>query len=433
MPMENCDDCRRCLPCPVTTSEPSEGAYPIVKDMGNIWYCTSCFYCEDVCPKGSPREYAIHRRRSEQQTDEQNMAQLQKIREQGHIFPLDEENNELRSLWGLPPLVHPDQQELQRLFDAIIGNHQSFESKPKKVTDKQAKAMTRQEAAKKSEPQIALFLGCIIPYRIPEYELSARQLLQKLGVNYIDLPFSCCGSIMTESHSEELWLVIGGYNLALAEAAGIKTIISLCGGCTGNLRRVNQTLQKESEKREKVNERLKLIGKEYHGTLEVIHFSEFLHQKIEREELSTKILPERKKLLNHLTISVQVPCQVIRPQNSSPSAGLKEQLLTDLLALTTINIQSFPYETLCCGSTLLLYNQSLAYKIAKKRLEILDKLAVDALILGCGNCSMNYKIHQKEYSNTNLATFFFTEILAFAMGFSNQKLEQLIQKKNGLE
>jgi heterodisulfide reductase subunit B len=32
----------------------------------------------------------------------------------------------------------------------------------------------------------AIFLGCTIPARQPNYELSARKTLEKLGVNLVD-------------------------------------------------------------------------------------------------------------------------------------------------------------------------------------------------------------------------------------------------------
>jgi heterodisulfide reductase subunit B len=40
----------------------------------------------------------------------------------------------------------------------------------------------------------ALFLGCTIPARSRQYELSARKVAQKLGVEFVDQEnFICCG------------------------------------------------------------------------------------------------------------------------------------------------------------------------------------------------------------------------------------------------
>ena len=32
-----------------------------------------------------------------------------------------------------------------------------------------------------TKPKFLLFLGCVIPYRLPSYEVSARKVLGKLG------------------------------------------------------------------------------------------------------------------------------------------------------------------------------------------------------------------------------------------------------------
>lgn len=38
------------------------------------------------------------------------------------------------------------------------------------------------------------FLGCAIPYRVSSYEISARKVLFKLGVELVEMPeFNCCG------------------------------------------------------------------------------------------------------------------------------------------------------------------------------------------------------------------------------------------------
>ncbi len=40
----------------------------------------------------------------------------------------------------------------------------------------------------------ALFLGCTIPVRGQNYEMSAREVAKKLDINFVDIPeFSCCG------------------------------------------------------------------------------------------------------------------------------------------------------------------------------------------------------------------------------------------------
>ena len=127
---------------------------------------------------------------------------------------------------------------------------------------------------------------------------------------------------------------------------------------------------------------------------------------------------------------MQIPCQVIRPEKYSPNASLGIKLMDDILTLTGLTTSSYPFETLCCGSSMLQYDEELALKIAKKRIDSLLKRNFDALILGCGNCSMNFNVHQAEYSKVKLPTLFFTEIIDFAFGTSNEIIEKIIKRKS---
>lgn len=427
MPYENCEDCKKCLPCPVTSGNKKEGAYPIVKQSGNIWYCTSCFYCDDVCPEISPREYAIEQRRRTEQESKIMREPLEKIRSFGSIFNINNSINELRVDSGLPVMLQPEIQEINTLFDIILDSETEARTKPKISPKKKPSTVIDRKTA-----SIALFLGCLIPYRVHDYEISARNILKKLEINYLDLPFTCCGSVMCESQSEELWLTIASYNLALAEQSGVKTIITLCGGCAGNLRRINNILQGDKTKLEFVNNFLKKINKKYTGTITIKHFTEFLREVNYKEKIEKLLDHHKNEKLSKLSVGMQIPCQIIRPEKDSPNAFLETKLIEDLLKTTSIKIVHYPYELLCCGSSMLQYDEQIAYEIAKKRINSLLQKGVDAVVLGCGNCSMNYNIHQKEYSSKRLPTLFFTEILDFATGGLNNKINEILKKKNQL-
>ncbi|NHJ87411.1 MAG: hypothetical protein FK734_18255 [Asgard group archaeon] len=426
MPYENCEQCQRCSPCPVTTADKEEGAYPITHNTGDSWYCTNCFYCEDACPDLSPRQYAITRRRTEDQNSERMIEPLEKIQQIGTLFELTPSINNLRQEHDLPILPEINLTELAILYKSVLGEEYNIKEI---ISEEPSREKLRQNNENK-KVKIALFLGCLIPYRVLDYELSARSLLQKMTISFIDLPFSCCGSTMTESKSEELWLVIAAYNLALAKENNIETIIALCGGCSGNLRRVNQMLLEDKEKLALVNKHLASIKKNYNCSVTIKHLSEFLQEKENLEKLDDLLKNQSRRNLKQLSVAVQIPCQVIRPKEYSPSAALGSDLLINLLTKTSIKVIHYPFETLCCGSSMLPYDEEIAYSIAKKRIESLKKRKVDALILGCGNCSMNYNVHQSEYNKgKKIISLFFTEILDYAIGGKNTIIEELLKKK----
>ena len=93
----------------------------------------------------------------------------------------------------------------------------------------------------------AFYQGCLIPYRIPYYETSARKILTEIGIELVDLDFGCCGSQILESRNHGLWLAVAARNIALAEKHDLD-ILTLCGSCTSTLSRVKRLLETEMEK-----------------------------------------------------------------------------------------------------------------------------------------------------------------------------------------
>ena len=167
----------------------------------------------------------------------------------------------------------------------------------------------------------------------------------------------------------------------------------------------------------------------YSGKIIVEHLSEFLSTDQLQMKIKSKRNNKQIQNLSLLKVATQVPCQVIRPAKYSPAAIKGDSLLRDLLAASMITTVKYPFETFCCGSSILPYDEEIALKIAKQRINSLIKHKVDAIIMGCGNCSMNYTVYQNEYSEIYLPALFFTEILAYALGEENAELDVLIEKR----
>jgi heterodisulfide reductase subunit B len=125
----------------------------------------------------------------------------------------------------------------------------------------------------------ALFLGCTIPVRAQNYEMSSREVAKKLGINFVDIPeFSCCGFPVKSSNAESS-LIIAARNLAIAAKKGEK-ICTLCNACTSVLTEANKKLTENKELRDKVNKELKKIGLEFKTGVEIKHFSRILYEEI---------------------------------------------------------------------------------------------------------------------------------------------------------
>ena len=116
-----------------------------------------------------------------------------------------------------------------------------------------------------------LFLGCTVPVRAQNYEISARKVAEKLGIELVDLPeFRCCGYPI-KSVNFEASLMLAARNLAVAEEKGLD-ITTFCNACSVTLVEANHTLKQHPELMEKVNQMLGKEGKKYTGKVKVKHF-----------------------------------------------------------------------------------------------------------------------------------------------------------------
>ena len=125
----------------------------------------------------------------------------------------------------------------------------------------------------------ALFLGCTIPARSRNYEMSARRVAEKLDIGLVDLPeFICCGFPIraSEQGSAE---TAAAFNLALAERAGLD-LLTLCSSCASALTETAHQLKEDRHAMEEVNEALSRVGLEYRGRVRVRHMARVLKEEV---------------------------------------------------------------------------------------------------------------------------------------------------------
>ena len=90
-------------------------------------------------------------------------------------------------------------------------------------------------------PKYAVFIGCTVPIKGLNYELSARKVSEKLGIELVDISeFACCGFPLESVHHHTS-ISVAARNLALAEAQGLD-IMTLCSACTGHMTKVQKML-----------------------------------------------------------------------------------------------------------------------------------------------------------------------------------------------
>ena len=133
----------------------------------------------------------------------------------------------------------------------------------------------------------ALFLGCTIPARARNYELSARRVAEKLGIELVDMEnFICCG-FPTKAGDMDASLLMAAYNLALAQKENLD-ICALCSSCTSALAEAAHHLSESEEDRARVNERLSHVGLQYEGSSRIRHFARVLFEEVGAEKIQAR-------------------------------------------------------------------------------------------------------------------------------------------------
>ena len=150
--------------------------------------------------------------------------------------------------------------------------------------------------------EFGLFLGCTVPARARQYEISTRKIGEKLGIKFIDIgEFSCCGFPL-KAVSKETALLLAARNLSLAEERGIETICSICSACTENLTEMSRELNENEELREEVNRKLKEINREYNGKVKVKHLGRILYEDIGIEKIKRTVTITNTTILEAMIV-----------------------------------------------------------------------------------------------------------------------------------
>jgi heterodisulfide reductase subunit B len=270
----------------------------------------------------------------------------------------------------------------------------------------------------------AFFLGCTIPARSRQYEVSARKVAQKLGVELVDLEnFICCG-FPVKSSDKKSALILAGYNLALAEKNKLD-LCALCSSCTSALTEASRHLSEHENQRAEVNESLGRVGLKYEGRVKVRHFARILYEEVGLDELKKHLT----KSLEGLRVASHYGCHYIKPSEIYDNFDQVEDphTLDAMIALTGATVVDYSNKKRCCGGPVLAVDEKTSLSVAKEKLDDILEAGADIINLVCPFCSVMYDSNQKgietQFNVTyNLPVLYLTQILGLAMGLDRKEL-----------
>jgi len=281
------------------------------------------------------------------------------------------------------------------------------------------------------ESKYLLYLGCVIPYRVLGYEISARKVAERLGIELVEMPeFNCCG-LPLDPISHEMMLILAAQNLCLAEQKKLN-IMTLCPGCNGTLHKANKTLKEDRGLREEVNRYLKEVGMQFKGTTHVKHFIQVLVEDVGPERIKDSI----QKPFNDLKVAEHYGCHLLRPaKHMDLDDPENPTILKNLIEITGAKCVDYMDETECCGAPIIGVNDKIPFQLARDKLNHIKRAGAQALITICPFCHIMFDINQprieRAFGETFLIpTLHYPQLLGLAMGI---KPDDLALKENKVD
>lgn len=268
-----------------------------------------------------------------------------------------------------------------------------------------------------------LFIGCQIPARVPQYEMSARAVLKELNVGLVDeRQFNCCGYPMRNS-DRKAFLLSSARNLALAEGKGLNLLV-MCKCCFGSLKKAEAFMKDEGDLQEEIRD---ILGKEslsYNGNVKINHFLSVLYNVIGLETLKSRVMKPYKDL----KIATHYGCHALRPSDITKfDDPVSPTLFDGLVEATGAKSIDWSRKLECCGSHAMGTNDELSMSLTKRKLDNGIESGADFMASACPYCQIQFDTVQEmilteNSESTGIGSILYSQLLGVSMGIDDKKL-----------
>ncbi len=271
------------------------------------------------------------------------------------------------------------------------------------------------------ENTFAFFLGCIMPNRYPQIEKATKYVMEKLGYTLLEMErATCCPAPgVFRSFNKFDWMVAAARNLCIAEKMDAD-ILTVCNGCFGTLQEVNKHLKENEEHREKVNEKLKVLGDyEFKGTIDVRHIGEVLGYEVGPWGIEDTIV---RKV--NARAAVHYGCHFLKPTRireieSSEGPTIIEEFI-EALGVKSVR---FKEQLTCCGAGggVKAFDGNSSMTIFAEKMKNIDEVKPDFILDICPFCHLQFEtgqdfVNKNKNCNYNYPVIHISQLVAYCMG-----------------
>lgn len=250
--------------------------------------------------------------------------------------------------------------------------------------------------------------GCTLRTKAKGLDAYARASAEALGIKLEEpADWQCCGGAYTTATNEAATKLSAVRTLNAAKELR-RPLITVCSACHNVIKQTNYDISRNEAMQTKVNSYLGLEDP-YTGETTVYHYLEMLRDVVGFDKLAEKVVNP----LNGKKIAAYYGCLLLRPSKAlamddPENPSIMENFIRAIGAEPVIYAQ----RNECCGGYITLEDKAQAAKRSGAVMENAEDMGAEMIITACPLCLYNLK----KNSGSTLPVYYFTELLAEALG-----------------
>jgi len=267
------------------------------------------------------------------------------------------------------------------------------------------------------------FFGCMMSTKYPWFEAAVRRTTATVGLELVDIDgFTCCPDPIYFQAADKIdWYTVAARNISLAEDLGYD-LITTCSGCTATLSEANLALKEDPELKDRINARLRKIGREFKGTIDVRHAVTVLRDDFGFDRVAETVT----RPLEGLKVAIHYGCHLLKPSRvmrvDDPN---HPTILENLIRATGAEPIHHEKTLLCCGRACM--TDQIPETMVIDILEAIKKHEADCMGLICPTCFDEFDLGQivlgKKYKkNLEVPVVYYFQLLGLAQGLKPEEV-----------
>jgi heterodisulfide reductase subunit B len=267
--------------------------------------------------------------------------------------------------------------------------------------------------------------GCTLKTKAKNFETTTLKLLELLDVRTEELTdWYCCGTTYSLASDNLMNHLAPVRTLVKAKESGLEELLVLCSMCYNTLRRAQELVCSDEEKRRKINEFMYDEETDFRGDeVRVLHLLTVLQERVGFDSLKEKLVKD----VRSLKVATYYGCMLLRPREIAvdPEAEYPS-IMEDLFAACGIQSVYFPFNTECCGSYQTVNEKQVVLSRTKAITQSAVKNGADLIVTSCPLCYYNLDAYQPKVAEATpgfrmIPVMYISQILALLAGLEESQ------------